>query len=108
MFMPLDVVADLERDTEVPHVTRELARLNGYVLAQLPPVPVSPSMMPLLGSLAKEVGDVISRVSEALGDDGKITASEIKELELSREVREAMESLALIAAVLDAIRDGEL
>jgi hypothetical protein len=108
MFMPLDVVADLEHDTEVPHVTRELARLSGYVLVQIPPASVCPSMMPLLGSLAKEAGDVISRVSEALGNDGKVTPDEIEKLELTREVREGMEAMARIAVALDAIRDGEL
>lgn len=35
-FIPIDVVLDLESDTDSPTVTREMARLQGYELVRMP------------------------------------------------------------------------
>ncbi len=108
MFAPVDVVADLEADVGEPHVTRMLADLQGCLLIPKPPLQGDPEWIAHLGALGKEAGEALSCLSEALESDGKITADEVRDMELRREVREAMEVLARVDQALAAVeRAGE-
>ena len=106
MFPPVDVIADLEADAGDPIVTRILAGLQGHILIPLPPADADPAWVAHLGALGKEAGEAIARLSEALADDGKITADEVRDMNLRDEVREAMEVLARIDKALLQIEEA--
>lgn len=106
MFPPADVIADLEKDAEVPEVTRVLADLQGYLLIAKPPASGDPQWVGHLAALAKESGEALSLLGQALSNGGTITAEEIAELDLRREVSEAMEVLARIDIALRAVQSG--
>lgn len=107
-FMPVDVVADLEADVGNPIITRMLADLAGYLLIAKPPaVEADPEWIARLAALAKESGEAISRLAEALSVGGTITAEEIRDLELRRELREAAEVLAAIDLALVRIEAAD-
>lgn len=104
-FMPIDVVADLEAEVGGAPVTRALAALSGLLVIPVPPAG-RPGMVGGLGEIAKEAGEAIARIGEALADDGRVTAEEIRRLALREEVREAMEALAGMDTLLAAIEGG--
>lgn len=108
-FMPVDVVADLEADVGQPVITRVLADLSGHLLVARPKVDgADPEWIERLSALAKESGEAIARLGQALSVGGTITADEVRDLELRRELREAAEVLAAIDLVLARIEtDGE-
>lgn len=108
MFPPIDVVADLEKDTGDVSVTRELADLQDYVLVPKPPVSGNPKWIGHLAALSKEAGEAIATVGAALADDGDISAKEIKKMKLREELREAMEAIAELDTALAAkLEDGD-
>jgi len=102
-FAPLDVVADLEADTGEALVTRELAGLAGYLLIAKPPAQAGAAWIAAIGDVSREVGEVVGRCCEALNVGGRISATEIRELNLRGEVRDAMEALARIDAALAVV-----
>lgn len=75
-FMPIDIVADLERDLGAPLITEALAALQGYRL-----VPVGDGDaggrigVDDLASLSKEGGDVVQTIATAMAD-GRIDGHE--------------------------------
>ncbi|WP_430436831.1 hypothetical protein [Oceanibaculum nanhaiense] len=86
VFVPLDVIADLERVTGEPLVTRQLARLSGFDLvpaeAPLPATdtatagnPVQDSLL-LGASLSVRVGEY-QQVAIAAAADGKLSDAEL-------------------------------
>lgn len=105
-FMPVDVVADLEEVTEgapgAPHVTRELARQRGYELVPLPGAkPEGKSWAQHIADLAKESGDIISKLAPASVDG--VCKHDIVERELLREARELIQASVELAAALEAV-----
>lgn len=105
-FMPIDVVADLETEAGAPVVTRILAGLTGHVLVRRPDVTGPGDWTRHLGAVAKECGDAISRLSEALADDGMVTADESKRLHLRAEIRDALERLSALDLALKGLEEG--
>lgn len=103
---PIDVVADLERDIGDPIVTRALADLAGFVLFPKPPAGASPEWAAQIGKLAKEVGEVMTRLGEAVASGGTVTADEIRALRLRPEIAEAIAVLAGIDHILQSIEAG--
>lgn len=107
MFAPVDVVADLESDAGEPLVTRAMADLQGYLLIPKPPTTGDAQWVEHLGSLAKEAGEAMAKLGEAFAHGGTITAAEVRDMDLRREVREAMEALARIDKALETVERGE-
>lgn len=110
-FMPIDVVLDLEGSVGEPILTRELARMQGHVLIELPRVMVESEWYRSVGGLAAEAGEVVSRICRALADDGDVSAEEIRTLKIREEIALAMERLMQLdhacGAVIDATdREG--
>ena len=106
MHVPIDVVADLERDVGLPMVTHELADLAGYILIPKPPAGADAYWVACLGELGKEAGEAIAKLAEALNNDGRIDGDEVRRLGLRQEVREAMEVLAKIDQALIKVEAG--
>jgi len=108
MFAPVDVVADLEQDAGEPIVTRYLADLQGYVLFAKPPAHGDAEWVAHLGALGKEAGEAMARLSEALASGGVVTAQEVRDLELRREIGDVIEVLARIDSALVSVLDAEV
>ena len=109
-FVPVDVVADLEAVTHGrpghPHVTRALARRQGYDLVPLPeaaPDEIDPHHH--LSALARETGDVMAKLALALAD-GRLTAHEVRVLKLISEVEEALQAIVDLRAGLKRLVDS--
>lgn len=102
-----DVIADLEGETGDPIVTRELARLSGYVLVPVPVVAGDPVWLQHMADNHQELGDVVQRITAALqgktraGVVGDITADEIHEMDLKKEAFELLETAARLYAAVD-------
>lgn len=101
-FPPADVILDLELAVGQPVVTRELARLQGHVLIELPGVDGDPAWVQRLGAAAKETGEAIAAIGIALADDGEVTPQEIERLRLLSEVDDAIEALTCIRQAIVA------
>ena len=92
-FAPIDVVADLEAEVG-PVVTRELARLCGHLLVELPHgAREIVDLGRVSGRAMKEVGDVFMGMGKAL-DDGVLDAAEGPQL--MRDLDEALVMLATL------------
>lgn len=75
-FMPIDVVADLERDIGAPLITEALAALQGYRLVPIGDgEPCERIGVDDLASLSKEGGDVMQTIATAMAD-GRIDGNE--------------------------------
>ena len=106
-FIAIDVLADLEplaRDREGwPHVTRILCAANGGAFVKLPePGIADGDIHQCAAKHAKEANEVTSRLFEALGS-GRITAKKVRDHELVREAREAVEASVQLLAMLEEI-----
>lgn len=91
--MTVDVVATLERFAGI-EVTRTLAELNNCLLVPLPMGASSGALAEGTGRTAKEIGDVMVKIGEALRD-GHVDRGEATAILI--EIREAMVSLATLA-----------
>jgi len=107
LFMPADVMLDLDAANGVPHLTRELARRLGHVLIELPRLDGTGVWGRHLGDVAKECGEAIAVVGAALSVGGTITAEEVRGLDILREVDEAIERLVVLKAALTRLEQDE-
>lgn len=104
-FLPVDVVADLERvahgSAGWPQVTRRLAALTGHVLVATPEQPEgSEDLLAMLARLAKEYGEASAGLLHALGD-GRVSPREARAL--LGEAWDLVEASARLHAQLAAI-----
>jgi hypothetical protein len=109
MFCAIDVIADLERDAGDAAVTRELARLAGLAAVPLPPaLPLAGGVgVGQLGALGKETGEVISKLSQSLADDGAVSADESRRFNLRGEIADAIRLLVTLDQALARIEGGD-
>lgn len=98
-FMPIDVVADLERKSNDPIITRALARLSGHDLVRLPPATAKGPISSQLKKVFKESGELLVAGATAL-EDNKIDASEAPVV--LKETEEALSSLVQLQYLLKA------
>ncbi|MFN4229814.1 phage regulatory CII family protein [Parvibaculum sp.] len=105
-FAPVDVVLDLEAANGSCHVTRFLAREQGHVLIELPRLEGTGEWGRHLGDIAKECGEAIAVVGQALAQGGTITAEEVRELHITREIDEAVEKLIALRTALQGLEKG--
>ncbi len=100
MFMPVDVVLDLERALRRPVVTQQLALAQGYDL-----VPVEAAEGGLVPSALAELGREVSALfgeTAAAMQDGRLTEAECAALETRG--AEARRALAALMSALAALR----
>ena len=99
-FMPIDVLADLESESEQPVLTRVLAEMSGYLLVPVPrAVGSGTALGRVVAAALKETSQVFVRMADALGD-GRLSADEAKEI--AAEVNEAMIMLAALKLQVNA------
>ncbi len=105
LFAPVDTVADLEASVGEPFVTRMLARLSGYELFRLPKPDENVNWVQLLGEASQDTSAVIGKLAKALGNDGKVTAKEVRDLDLLSLVDEALRELVRMRCAAAAALD---
>ncbi|WP_319773958.1 hypothetical protein [Breoghania sp.] len=103
---PLDVLLDLTLDGG-PVALVELCRIAGGVYVPLPTTGVASDWAREIGDVAREGGEAVARLCEALAEGGTITAAESRAMELRREVAEAIEALAHVDHRLKQIEEAE-
>ncbi|HVQ09549.1 MAG TPA: hypothetical protein VMS43_14045 [Allosphingosinicella sp.] len=101
-FAPIDVVVALEGITHGlpghPHVTRYLAGEAGFLLVPKPQVqPGNSDWCLALAAAVADFGDVQDRLLRAM--PGGVTAQEVRDTDIRREIAEAMERLACLDAL---------
>ncbi|MBA5778225.1 hypothetical protein H2509_13940 [Stappia sp. F7233] len=90
--MPIDVLLDLTLDAG-PVALTEICRLSGGAFVQLPSTHSDGVWAAEIGRAVKEGGEAAAKLCEALATGGTITAEEIRELDIVREISEAIEAL---------------
>ncbi|MGV3651811.1 MAG: phage regulatory CII family protein [Devosia sp.] len=102
LFLPLDVVIDLEAHAADPVVTREMAQLAGHILVPAPDVARCGIKLGLITAKAlKEVGEAFATLGGYL-DDGTICKAE--GAHVAREIDEAI--LMLTRLKLQVLEDA--
>ena len=90
-----------------PHVTRALARNHGFALLPLPEsAPGSGEWHRTISEVSREAGDAVGKVCEALADDGEVTSSDVKQLDLLNEIDEAIAALAKLRGMVVSVSEG--
>lgn len=111
-FIPADAIVALEKRAPRlpgwPHVTRELARQTGHVLVLEPAGVVHPDADVNACAVvhAKESNDVTVRIL-ALAPKGRLTRETVRDHELVREAREAVEAAVNLLATLEFIEGND-
>ena len=110
-FMPVDVLLDLEplarNRPGWPHVTRQLAKAQGFTLFREPEVePDHGDWHEQMGELAAHGAAITSGLCAALRVDRRVTADEIKEFGLIEQVDDLIADAVKLRAMLVAVTDG--
>lgn len=96
LFMPIDVAADLERDTGIPVVTRTLANLLEYELVTAPPLEYCPDehqhWSALIAILGKETAAALESIANALAQYGTLSSDAINEYRLTKHINEVIQA----------------
>ncbi|MFP9138721.1 phage regulatory CII family protein [Devosia sp. XGJD_8] len=102
LFIPIDVVADLEAECG-PVVTTELAALSNYLLVPMPEACRKGAVLGrITGEAMKETSEVFITIADII-KDGVVTGAEVKRL--SHEIDEALAKL--VALKLQVAADSE-
>lgn len=109
VFMPVDVVEDLEAVTHgkagYPHVSRRLARRAGFALVALPELEFDPavSLHAALVEHVRDAGEVTTDLCSALGVPSLDLKNTRKAL---ADCDDAIDALMRVKAVLERIAEG--
>lgn len=76
-YMPLDIVADLEKAVGFPLIAEYLANLQGFSLYKNPDILYATKDLQALGRMMGDMSKVFAGVSESYADDGIMTVQEI-------------------------------
>ncbi|WP_319498045.1 phage regulatory CII family protein [uncultured Cohaesibacter sp.] len=106
-WMPVDVVADLEKDIGEPVVTRTLALALGFELVRLPEGRWEGDINQQLAAMLREMGDVVQKVGQALADDGCISQDEARRLRLRKELADLLQVAVGMDVAIKQIEEGE-
>ncbi|WP_319532836.1 phage regulatory CII family protein [uncultured Cohaesibacter sp.] len=106
-WMPVDVVADLEKDIGEPVVSRALVQAIGYEVIKLPEGRWEGDINQQLAAMFKEVGEVTQHIGQCLADDGCISADEARQHRLRKEIGDAVQVLVGMDKRIMQIEEGE-
>ena len=112
LHMPIDVVADLERDAGTPTITRALANLQGYELVSASTTEAvledQHHWPALLATLGKETAATLECMAGALAEHGTLSSDAIREYRLAEHVNELIRSaIQLKSAMLQKEQRAE-
>lgn len=105
-FMPVDVLLDLTKASGDFGLIKHIAELLDCLLVPLPRGVIGGALAERTGNSAKEFGDVMVRIGEALRD-GHINEAEARQI--ATEIREVMLELSALAEAVKAatVRDEQ-
>ncbi|MGK2872395.1 MAG: hypothetical protein ACSLFL_09085 [Alphaproteobacteria bacterium] len=95
LFMPIDVVADLEAISGNAYVCQSLAHMLGFSLVPLqPPEMLEPShhWTALIAQLGEETASTLRQIGAALTDHGTLTAQSINHYQLARHLENLIQT----------------
>lgn len=101
LFMPVDVLADLEAIAGAPIVTQTLAQMLGYALVPLAPqeeVDVHLHWPALLAQLGEETATALRQVGSALSETGTLTARSINNYQLAAHLNNLIQAAMRLKA----------
>lgn len=103
VFMPIDVVADLESTVNDMPVSRELARLKKVFICEVPDASRD-DMIEFLADVADRVGSVFRESSIALAKESDLNAEEVASLRDA--VYECFQSLLTLESSIRTVGSG--
>lgn len=95
LFMPIDVVADLEAISGNAYVCQSLAHMLGFSLVPLqPPEMLEPGhhWTALIAQLGEETASTLRQIGAALTDHGTLTAQSINHYQLARHLENLIQT----------------
>ena len=107
-FISIEDVIDLESETHGmaghPHVTRALARAQGFALVRADAGDQAPEdWHSHIAGLAKMAGGLISDISQSLADDGNICTGDVAQRDMLAESAQLLDVSAALHAALRAV-----
>ena len=99
IFIPIDVVADLEEHCEGMPVTEALAHLKSVLIVPVKSDPDDADFLCELGDVADEIGNVFRTAAEAIASEGEIDDKATKELRDA--IRKSLKTLLELEQALD-------
>lgn len=107
-YMPLDVIADLEKAADFPIVAQHLANMRGYSLYRNPDLGQPIKDLQQLSQMMSKLSNVFDGVVKSLEDDGQISAAEINKYELIETLTKlATDVLSMKADYISKVENDE-
>lgn len=111
-FIPIRLVPELEKmgtgQDGWPHITRALAKMQGFELFRLPDVePKDSNWLSHIGAIATEAGEITSKICASLADDQKVCARDIARHNLIEDAEHLVALAVAILAQLRRVAEGE-
>lgn len=103
-FIPVNMILNLERDSDDPVITRMLARKQGYVLIPAQSKMSSSQAAILTARLGKETSDVFAEIAKSIAD-GAIDPTEAKKC--LKEVFDMLKAGHELVDYLKSIMEGK-
>ncbi|MBA4092278.1 MAG: hypothetical protein C0494_17035 [Sphingobium sp.] len=105
-FIPLRLVPELEKmatgQPGWPHITRALARMQGFELFHLPEIEGdAANWLTQVGALSTEVAEITTKICAAVADDGEVCRQDIRKHAL---IDDAEQLVALAVQLLAQMR----
>ncbi|MBJ7442865.1 MAG: hypothetical protein JHD32_00835 [Sphingobium sp.] len=110
-FIPLRLVPELEKMARGkpgwPHITRTLARMQGFELFQLPQIDAdAANWLNHVGAISTEAGQITSKICTALADDQRVCAGDIRQHDLIDDAEQLVAIAVQLLAQLRAVAEG--
>ena len=107
-YMPLDVIADLEKAAGFPVIGQYLVGLQGFSIFRNPEGDCGHRDLKQLGKMMNELSGVFDGVVKSLEDDGQISAAEINKYELIETLTKlATDVLSMKADYISKVENDE-
>lgn len=111
-FIPLRLVPELEKMAKGqegwPHITRALARMQGFELFQVPVSgPLAGDWLTHIGALSTESSEITAKICNALADDQKVSGREVHRLALIDDAEQLLSIAVQLLTGLRAVAEGE-
>ncbi|MGE6693327.1 hypothetical protein ACQKE8_12890 [Sphingobium limneticum] len=110
-FIPLRLVPDLEKmatgQEGWPHITRALARMQGFELFHLPDVEGDAAdWLGHVGAISTEAGEITGKICASLADDQRVCADDIRNHGLIDDAEQLVSVAVRLLAHVRAVVEG--
>ncbi|AYO78339.1 hypothetical protein N5J77_01950 [Sphingobium yanoikuyae] len=110
-FIPLRLVPELEKmatgQPGWPHITRALARMQGFELFRLPEIETDAgNWLTQIGAMSSEAAEITAKICAALADDQKVCARDVRQHALIDDAEQLVALAVQLLAQLRAVEEG--